>query len=331
MGFRVVEQARVNVRPEGDVRVATCRNGKTVLLTVVVGEPVMQRAGMRVGTPLLLLRGDGDDDGWLEVRETSATADARVLGRMPGTAAGAARFRVPQEWTVPLVPSTGVPDHEVHVARGSVKLRLPAVLRGDGERDPRPSMREAAGVMRDQAVAMPDNAPAAERHAARQSYRTEARSDMLRRLWPLTGMSAAEIRAQLSLLDGPPIPATKTVLYHWCEALGMPTNRSMLAADFATAPEAASFSEGEARVPEAAATLTPQQAVAPPAQVVRSTNGLASRAALPTEHPDKAEAVQMLEAGQTVRYVAEEFGLPVATIATWSAELRGRQQDGKAA
>ena len=324
MGWSVIDQARVAVRPAGEVRVSTCRNASTVLLTVLIGEQAMVRAGLQIGAPMRLLRGDGEDAGWVRVEKSAATADARVLGKMPGTKAGAARFRVPKDWDLPMVSSTGIPEHEVQIAAGSVTLRLPPMLRGE--------VAEGSSTMPVSGPAVSDKAPPPTPIEARLSYRTAARSDLLRKLWPLTGMSAAEIRAKLSVLDGPEIPATKTVLYHWAEALGMPTNRSLLAADVAIAPEAASISKGEAPISAAAATVTPQQATPSPSSgVVRSTNGLASRAALPTEHPDKADAVLLLEDGKTARYVAEEFGLPIATVATWAAEVRARQQAGKAA
>lgn len=148
--------------------------------------------------------------------------------------------------------------------------------------------------------------------------------------WTSAGVSVAEIRAQLAALDGPPIPETKTILYHWGEWLGLPTNRQALAADFADAPVAARVPAEQARATAAGSTATIRQATGSVSSgVARTTNGVASRAALPTEHPDKAEAVDMLRAGQTARYVAEEFGLPIATVATWAAEVRA--QDGRAA
>lgn len=325
MGWSVIDQARVAVRPAGEVRVSTCRNASTVLLTVLVGEQAMVRAGLQIGTPMRLLRGDGEDAGWVRVEKSAATADARVLGKMPGTKAGAARFRVPKDWDLPMVSSTGIPEHEVQIAAGAVTLRLPPMLRGEVSGEPAAIDGKATAIA-DKPAAIPDKTSSA---ISTVPYRTSARSDLLRKLWPLVGMSASEIRGQLAQLEGPEIPATKTVLYHWAEWLGLPTNRSIQP----TFAEAARVASGSATVKASAAVAAPEEATLKASSataVARGTNGLASRAELPTEHPDKAEAVDMLKAGQTARYVAEEFGLPIATVATWASEVRA-QASGRVA
>jgi DNA-directed RNA polymerase specialized sigma24 family protein len=43
----------------------------------------------------------------------------------------------------------------------------------------------------------------------------------------------------------------------------------------------------------------------------------------------KAEVIEALNAGQTVRAIAEDFGLPISTVSNWHAEWK--QRSGSAA
>lgn len=323
MAFKLIDQGRVANRPSGEVRIATCRNATVTLLTVFCGEDTMTRAGFKLGDSVQLLRGEDDDAGWIRMEKCEPIASARILGKMPGTAGGAARFRTPKDWALPMISSTGVPEDEFRVEPGAVTVRLPPLLRGVVvEGDQLRSMHGKQPDIRDSASDMHDKAPVPKRldsgaaQSTRLHYRTEARSAMLRRFWPMPGMSVPEIREQMNALEGPEIPDTKSVLYHWAESLGLPTARSSQPG-FPTQASTVIAPAGE-RV----ASATPARS---------STNGIESRASLSTVHPDKADAVLLLEAGKSARYVAEEFGLPIGTVATWAAEVRARQQAERAA
>lgn len=314
MGWDLVPQVRVAARPAGEVRVSTARVGKTTLLTVVIGQATLRAAGMHLGDPVRLLCGSGEHAGWVAVERTVATADARSLGKMPGTQAGQARFRTPEAWGWPMVGSTGIPEDEIAVQGEVVRLRLPPLLRGDG-----PEVKQQAvepvpqQAVEPPAASIPEPALMAEPPPPpepRATYRTEARSDLLRRLWPDPSVTVVDIRARMARLEGPEIPDGKSTLYNWAGKLGLPSMRTSQPGFMPPALPAL-----------ASPTVAPSQA--------RPTDGIDSRASIPAAHPDKAEAVSMLKAGQTARFVAEEFGLPVATVATWAAEVRA--QAGRAA
>lgn len=130
MGFRVVEQARSAGRPSGEVRVSTCKNATVTLLSVFCGPEAMARAGFELGDPVQLLRGEDEDAGWIRVEKCAPVASARLLGKMPGTKGGNARFRAPNEWGLPMMTSTDIPQHEWRAELGAVTLRLPALMRG---------------------------------------------------------------------------------------------------------------------------------------------------------------------------------------------------------
>jgi pyruvate/2-oxoglutarate dehydrogenase complex dihydrolipoamide acyltransferase (E2) component len=54
------------------------------------------------------------------------------------------------------------------------------------------------------------------------------------------------------------------------------------------------------------------------------------RAAAPYQNPRKAEAVGLLEAGESARKVAGDMGLPLSDVANWAAEVRARKQGAAA-
>lgn len=311
MGFRVIEQARASTRPRGEVRVSTSRNATVTLLSVFIGPSMLQDAGFTLGDPVLLLRGEDEDAGWIRVEKCDPIAGARLLGKMPGTAGGNVRFRAPEDWNLPMMTSTDIPDHEVRVERGSVTLRLPALMRGvlvDGE--------TKTNAMHGSAVGMPDSEHVMPEAPTRpQEKWTTERREVLRRLWT-EGAGNGEIASALNALPG--LPVHRDNIAPYARNVLMLSSRG----DARTAPQVA------AKAPTSPMTA---QSITLESKPARGPDGTESRAGLPAQHPDKAEAVEMLEAGKTARFVAEEFGLPVSTVATWAAEVRARQQDGKAA
>ena len=125
---------------------------------------------------------------------------------------------------------------------------------------------------------------------------------------------------ELQALPGAAVPESEPTLYDWAKLLGMPSQRSSQPGFAApAAPPPPSRARADAP-PAITTTSTPQ----------RGQDGTDSRADLPAVHPDKAEATSMLEAGLSARHVAEEFGLPLTTVATWAAEVRAKRQ-GRAA
>lgn len=145
---------------------------------------------------------------------------------------------------------------------------------------------------------------------------TEERKARLRQMWA-DGAGNGEIAVALNALPGLPIhrdsisPYARTLL-------SLPDRDPARTAPPAPTP------------PPAKAPAPPPPAITTASTPQRGQDGTDSRADLPAAHPDKAEATSMLEAGLSARHVAEEFGLPLATVATWAAEVRARKQ-GRAA
>ena len=82
------------------------------------------------------------------------------------------------------------------------------------------------------------------------------------------------------------------------------------------------------RLPDASAL-----AARPAARPAPSPAPAAASPARPTAPPpkpspeqDKADAIKMLEAGLSARAVADDMGLPLATVSNWAAEVRVRAQ-----
>jgi hypothetical protein len=87
--------------------------------------------------------------------------------------------------------------------------------------------------------------------------------------------------------------------------------------------------------PAAAPRPTPAEVPVPPsrsASTQRRDNGQPKRgdAAAPDAR-DEIEAKQELRKGQSVRWVAEDFGLPISTVQKWQDEVRAETAAGKAA
>lgn len=192
---------------------------------------------------------------------------------------------------------------------GAVLLTLPAWVRGAVL----PPVPQDALAPVAPAPAAPVQAPPPADDA--QPKWTPERQSRLRQMWA-DGAGNGEIAIALNALPGLPIHRDSISPYAR-NVLSLP-NR------------------GPARTAPPAPTPAPVRSSAPPPAITttstpqRGQDGTDSRADLPAVHPDKAEATSMLESGLSARHVAEEFGLPLATVATWAAEVRARKQ-GRAA
>lgn len=119
--------------------------------------------------------------------------------------------------------------------------------------------------------------------------RTDERFAAFPALWTDASLSVADIQARLNAMPGKPL-LTSTQLYGWAKKAGLATQR-VLPADLPDAPAA-----------------QPKAEAAPP--------------------DPKAEAFDAFDAGQTVRAVAEDFGLPLSTLSNWQAEWKlARRKD----
>lgn len=127
MPFVKVEVRKATGRPSADVRVMAMEVRGTRQIGVIMAAGVLGSAGWKLGDELDLLRGEGDDAGWVRVVPASGR-DGRLIGRLPQTDSGIARFTLPPEWALPPIGSTDVEDYRVEP--GALTLLLPAKLRG---------------------------------------------------------------------------------------------------------------------------------------------------------------------------------------------------------
>jgi hypothetical protein len=143
--------------------------------------------------------------------------------------------------------------------------------------------------------------------------RTEERFAAFPALWHDVRLSVGDIQARINAMPGKPM-ASSTQLYGWAKKAGLPTQRGMPD----EAPDTDDAPEGAASPPE-----TPMREATP------RGNSQFRGAALPAVPDEKAEVFDAFTAGQTVRDVAADFGLPLSTLSTWHAEwkLAQRQKD----
>lgn len=168
---------------------------------------------------------------------------------------------------------------------------------------------------------------------------TPAQEDTLRKLWHQLDVPAHEIRKALSAMDGPPVQSDAT-LYRLADKLGLRL-RSVLrheqqeAAEVAAAEDAAT--QAEAPAPEPAPTPPPARAAAPAqdahGQTVRASAHVPTKGPLlpATQDSEKADAFACFDAGQTVRDVAADLGIPLSTLSNWHAEWKLRARKDAAA
>ena len=135
--------------------------------------------------------------------------------------------------------------------------------------------------------------------AAPSPHMTPERLDLFARLWGDPTISVRGVWLQVNDLPGPKLTATQS-LYNWAKKLGLPTQRPTLPAE---------VSEPE---PEPVAAPEPE-----PIEPVKPGD-------------DRADAFDAFAAGQTVRQVAADFGLPVDQIVNWHAEWKATQAPQRA-
>lgn len=145
---------------------------------------------------------------------------------------------------------------------------------------------------------------------APSGHRTPEREALFRALWPDPTCTVSEIHRRINELRGPRLTASQS-LYNWAKRFGLPTQRSFLspAAEPAAAP-AGAVADGPAEDPraesiEAATSSTETPRTTPPAPA-----------------DEKAEVFEAFDAGQTVRDVAADFGVPLSVLSNWRAEWR---------
>jgi hypothetical protein len=151
--------------------------------------------------------------------------------------------------------------------------------------------------------------------------RTAARFAAFPALWMDPALSVADIHARMNAMPGAEVK-TSTQLYGWAKKAGLPTQRPLPPADIEDEHDAA-----EAAAPEAS-----EPPPSPPIEPPHRGNSQFRGAALPAVPDEKAEVFDAFTAGQTVRDVAADFGLPLSTLSTWHAEwkLAQRQKDAAA-
>lgn len=172
---------------------------------------------------------------------------------------------------------------------------------------------------------------------------TPAQEEKLRELWHQLDMPAHEIRKALSAMDGPPVQSDAT-LYRLAGKLGLRLRSVLLheqqdaeeAAD--ATPEPAPAADHSAHADEKVAP--PPSPPHPPARAstpAPDAHGLTVRASAHAprkgallaagQDSEKAEAFEAFEAGQTVRDVAADLGIPLSTLSNWHAEWKLRTKE----
>lgn len=141
--------------------------------------------------------------------------------------------------------------------------------------------------------------------AAPSPHMTQDRLDLFARLWCDPTISVRGIWSQVNELPGPKLTATQS-LYNWAKKLGLSTQRPTL-----PEPDAE---------PEQVVVPEPDQPAIPPPLIEPIKPG-----------DDKADAFEAFAAGQTVRQVATDFGLPVDVVVNWHAEWKATQTSQRAA
>jgi hypothetical protein len=175
---------------------------------------------------------------------------------------------------------------------------------------------------------------------------TPAQEEKLRELWHQLDVSAVKIRKALSAMDGPPVQSDAT-LYRLAAKLGLRLRSVLLheqqeaeeAADATPEPAPAADHSADADEKVAAPEPAPSPARAPtPAQdahgqTVRASAHVPTKGALlpATQDSEKAEAFEAFDAGQTVRDVAADLGIPLSTLSNWHAEWKLRARKDAAA
>jgi hypothetical protein len=176
--------------------------------------------------------------------------------------------------------------------------------------------------------------------------RTAERFAAFPALWMDPALSVTEIQARMNAMPGKPL-STNTQLYGWAKKAGLPTQRPLPSAEPDTTPEEAPPPATEAEAPiatEAVPEPTPEPppepaapAPEPPADTRAHVDQRTARASahatkkgatLPAVQDDKADAFDAFEAGQSVRDVHADFGLPLSTLSNWHSEWKlARRQD----
>lgn len=149
---------------------------------------------------------------------------------------------------------------------------------------------------------------------------TPEREALFRALWPDPAHTVPEIHRRINALPGPRLTASQS-LYNWAKRFGLPSQRPFLAAP---TPEAEQPEQADA---EPTAEPPPQPKDPDPAPEPVS----AAPATPPISATDeKAEVFDAFDAGQTVRDVAADFGLPLTTLGNWHAEWKLARKDQSA-
>jgi hypothetical protein len=166
----------------------------------------------------------------------------------------------------------------------------------------------------------------------------------LRELWPHRGVRAADIRSQVNALGDAQITNDGT-LYSVAHRLGLRLRTELWAdqdstAATATAAETDGAPPADASAPAAGEddvtdhapepALQPEQPAPPRAPPPRG-NSQFRGASLPAVPDDKADAFQAFDAGQSVRDVHADTGLPLSTLSNWQAEWKLASRKGNAA
>jgi nicotinate-nucleotide--dimethylbenzimidazole phosphoribosyltransferase len=159
--------------------------------------------------------------------------------------------------------------------------------------------------------------------------RTAERFAAFPALWMDPALSVPEIHARMNAMPGAEVK-TSTQLYGWAKKAGLPTQRPLPRAAIEDEDDAAEDAAPEASEPPPA---PPEPAPEPAAPAPRTLNPRNSKAgpALTGEVSAKADAFDAFTASQTVRQVADEFGIGLNTISTWHAEwMRAPKKDAAA-
>jgi hypothetical protein len=134
----------------------------------------------------------------------------------------------------------------------------------------------------------------------------------LRELWPVQSVSGKDIRAAINAFDGPQITNDGT-LYSVAHRLDLGV-RGALWAERASGK--AAYIPDEAAAPRLPAAEP--AAIAEPSPT-REAHDSSEPPAMPQ---DKREAFEGFDAGQTVRDVAADLGIPLSTLSNWHAEWK---------